>query len=210
MSFSQVAVNLGNTYYYNLLGIDPKCNQDEIKTAYKKISLRHHPDKGGNTKKFQEIQEAYLVLSDPVKRKDYDLCKEKDGNKDIDEMIDKDLMMFFNRKKKKMQKKKERKSSPEYRSYINYIKTLSIDPAVDIFDQYYGQHVDNMFKIIQNKVQGEVLPFYENGDLWSFKQLIMESHSDLMWECNQEGESRIKDLFMGKEESEPELSEYHE
>ena len=36
----------------------------------------------------QQIQEAYLVLSDPVKRKDYDLCKEKDGNKDIDEMID--------------------------------------------------------------------------------------------------------------------------
>jgi len=45
--------------YYDTLGIKPGASQDEIKKAYRKLASKHHPDKGGDTKKFQEIQKAY-------------------------------------------------------------------------------------------------------------------------------------------------------
>jgi DnaJ-class molecular chaperone len=58
--------------YYNTLGISKQANADEIKKAYRKLASQHHPDKGGDTKKFQEIEEAYRTLSDPEKRSQYD------------------------------------------------------------------------------------------------------------------------------------------
>ena len=58
--------------YYNILGVPKTASQDEIKKAYRKLASKHHPDKGGDTAKFQEIQTAYETLSDPQKRQDYD------------------------------------------------------------------------------------------------------------------------------------------
>lgn len=58
--------------YYNILGVSKTASQDEIKRAYKKLAVSNHPDKGGDEKKFQEISNAYDVLSDPQKRQDYD------------------------------------------------------------------------------------------------------------------------------------------
>jgi curved DNA-binding protein len=58
--------------YYKILGVDQNASQDEIKKSYRKLASIHHPDKGGDTKKFQEIQTAYDTLSDPQKRAEYD------------------------------------------------------------------------------------------------------------------------------------------
>ena len=58
--------------YYQILGIAPDAGADDIKRAYRKLASQHHPDKGGDTARFQEIQEAYSVLSDPSKRDAYD------------------------------------------------------------------------------------------------------------------------------------------
>jgi curved DNA-binding protein len=58
--------------YYNTLGISKDANPDEIKKAYRKLASQHHPDKGGDKEKFQEIQAAYATLSDPEKRQQYD------------------------------------------------------------------------------------------------------------------------------------------
>lgn len=58
--------------YYHILGIDRSASQDEIKQAYRRMASRHHPDKGGDTQKFQEIEEAYRILGDPQKRQEYD------------------------------------------------------------------------------------------------------------------------------------------
>jgi len=58
--------------YYNTLGVSKQANADEIKKAYRKLASQHHPDKGGDTQKFQEIEEAYRTLSDPEKRQHYD------------------------------------------------------------------------------------------------------------------------------------------
>ena len=61
---------------YKALGVDKKASQDEIKKAYRKLARQHHPDQNAGNKqseeRFKEIQEAYGILSDPEKRKQYD------------------------------------------------------------------------------------------------------------------------------------------
>ncbi len=58
--------------YYSVLGVDKNASQDEIKKAFRKKAHEHHPDKGGNEQKFNEINEAYQVLGKPEKRAQYD------------------------------------------------------------------------------------------------------------------------------------------
>ena len=58
--------------HYSTLGVAKTATPDEIKKAYRKLASQHHPDKGGDTAKFQEIEEAYRTLSDPEKRAQYD------------------------------------------------------------------------------------------------------------------------------------------
>ncbi len=59
--------------YYKILGVEKNASQDEIKKAFRKMAHQHHPDKqGGNADKFKEANEAYSVLSDEGKRKQYD------------------------------------------------------------------------------------------------------------------------------------------
>lgn len=60
------------TDYYAALGVSRTANSDEIKRAFRKLASQHHPDKGGDTQKFQAIQEAYATLSDEHKRAEYD------------------------------------------------------------------------------------------------------------------------------------------
>jgi DnaJ-class molecular chaperone len=58
--------------YYQILGVQKDASADDIKRAYRKLASQHHPDKGGDVQKFQEIEEAYRILSDPDKRQEYD------------------------------------------------------------------------------------------------------------------------------------------
>ena len=62
--------------YYKILGVNKDASQDDIKKAYKKLARQYHPDLNQNDpdahRKFQEINEANEVLSDPEKRKKYD------------------------------------------------------------------------------------------------------------------------------------------
>jgi len=58
--------------HYKTLGVAKNATPDQIKTAYRKLASVHHPDKGGDTAKFQEIQSAYETLSDPDKKQEYD------------------------------------------------------------------------------------------------------------------------------------------
>src|SRR5580693_2862216 len=62
--------------YYEILGVGKTASADEIKSAYRKLARQYHPDATKNdpklTERFKEVQEAYEVLSDEGKRKNYD------------------------------------------------------------------------------------------------------------------------------------------
>lgn len=66
---------MANKDYYKVLGVGHKATPEEIKRAYRKLARQHHPDVNGAhdaADKFREINEAYEVLSDPKKRKQFD------------------------------------------------------------------------------------------------------------------------------------------
>jgi molecular chaperone DnaJ len=59
--------------YYDILGVSKDAGQEEIKKAYRKKAIEHHPDKGGDESRFREAAEAYETLSDEGKRRQYDM-----------------------------------------------------------------------------------------------------------------------------------------
>jgi len=74
---------VGTKDFYQILGVPEKASQDEIKKAYRKLAKTHHPDANQGDEKaadrFKEIGEAYSVLSDPDKRKQYDQMRRFGG-----------------------------------------------------------------------------------------------------------------------------------
>ena len=60
------------TKLYETLGLEKTADEKEIRKKYKKLAIKHHPDKGGDEAKFKEINAAYEILSDPEKRATYD------------------------------------------------------------------------------------------------------------------------------------------
>ncbi len=65
------------TDYYKIIGVNKNASDDDIKKAYRKLAMKYHPDRSGSSKaaeeKFKSISEAYAVLSDKEKRKQYDM-----------------------------------------------------------------------------------------------------------------------------------------
>ncbi len=68
--------------YYKILGVDKKATKEEMKKAYRKLAMKYHPDKNKGSKeaeeKFKKINEAYAVLSNDEKRKQYDMFGAED------------------------------------------------------------------------------------------------------------------------------------
>jgi DnaJ-class molecular chaperone len=58
--------------YYSILGVNRTATDAELKTAYRKLAMSHHPDKGGDAQMFAQINEAYDTLKDPQRRAQYD------------------------------------------------------------------------------------------------------------------------------------------
>lgn len=58
--------------YYEVLGVDKSASADEIKKAFRKEAIKHHPDRGGDEAKFKDLNEAYEVLKDSSKKQRYD------------------------------------------------------------------------------------------------------------------------------------------
>jgi len=61
--------------YYKILGVNSNDNSDKIKKAFRKLSLKHHPDRGGDANEFKKINTAYQTLGDSNKKRQYDMQK---------------------------------------------------------------------------------------------------------------------------------------
>ena len=79
--------------YYEILGVSKDSTDSEIKKAYRTLSLKHHPDRGGDATQFQEINNAYETLSDSNKRHHYDA--ELNGGMRFHDMMGGDGMEGF-------------------------------------------------------------------------------------------------------------------
>lgn len=65
---------------YKVLGIARDAQQEDIRKAYKKLAVEHHPDRGGNPEKFKAVQNAHEVLSDENRRRVYDMTGQDNEN----------------------------------------------------------------------------------------------------------------------------------
>jgi DnaJ-class molecular chaperone len=113
---------------YDILQVPQNCSPDELKKAYKKLAITHHPDKGGDATKFKEINNAYSILSDPEKRAKYDRYGDAEAEPNIF-----DQMFGFGR-----QEERERKR----RTVVHTIQITNKEA-------YYGE-IKNL-KIVLNK-----------------------------------------------------------
>ena len=70
--------------YYNVLGVEPGTATEKIKTAYRDLAFKYHPDRNQDNpaaaEKMKQVNEAYAVLSDPAKRRAYDALRNQYGN----------------------------------------------------------------------------------------------------------------------------------
>jgi DnaJ-class molecular chaperone len=87
--------------YYNVLNVNENASKSEIKSAYRKLSMKYHPDKGGDAEKFKQINEAYQNLGDERKRKVYDMQRKNPfsnnmNNINVNGGMDDIFKMFFN------------------------------------------------------------------------------------------------------------------
>ena len=81
--------------HYSILGVDKSATHDQIKRAYRKLAMQHHPDRGGDENYFQQIQTAYDTLSDAQKRAEYDQPQGFYTNKhNFDDILDQYFTQF--------------------------------------------------------------------------------------------------------------------
>ena len=74
---------------YDALGVAPTASDAQIKSAYRKLAMKHHPDKNnGDDTAFKRVSIAYAVLSDPVRRREYDTSGEVDKKDILEQEID--------------------------------------------------------------------------------------------------------------------------
>ena len=118
--------------YYNILGINKKASSSEIKKAYRKLAMKHHPDKGGDVDKFKEINKVYETLSDPEKKKMYDQFGENGPNVNMGRGMGPDFSNMFH-----MFQGQQRQKRPT----IHHIK-------VSLQDLYFG--ITKKLKFIRN------------------------------------------------------------
>ena len=125
--------------YWSLLGVSPECDSNELKSAFRKEARKWHPDLNKNDvnaeERFKLINEAYAILSDPIKRQEW----EKRNNKSQD--------IFENR-------------FPTYEEYLDVVLGIStnIESNNDDFNNYYSDLSEDEYKDFEKSNFNEYIP----------------------------------------------------
>ncbi len=147
--------------YYNTLGITNNATPDEIKKAYRKLAMQHHPDKGGDPEKFQKITEAYESLKDPAKRMQYDRFG-SGKQPDYSEMDLNDLFsQFFNNS-----------FNQNFRSNARAVMNTTL--AVTLHEAYHGAEKVVQLKTLQETkgISIKISPGVRTGDQMRYDNVI--------------------------------------
>ena len=120
--------------FYNVLGVSETATQDEIKKAYRKLAVEHHPDKGGSEDKFKTIAQAYDILGDEDKRKQYDNRRQNPFNGGFNPFEDLFGNSFYTSRKRAVPDKIiEMTDSRSEKHFLSY-------------EQAYGKPFDDMMQ----------------------------------------------------------------
>lgn len=146
--------------YYSRLGVSKTASSDELKRAFRKLAMQHHPDRGGDQKTFQEINEAYDTLKDPQKRKQYD-NPQTQFEFDINSQNINDIFGEFFR---------QGRPSPRQRRNLD----ITISVRITLEDVLTGKDIIGKYRLKDNTEEMATIripPGIENGQVMSYKGL---------------------------------------
>lgn len=137
--------------YYDILGINKNATLNEIKAAYKSLAKKYHPDINPNTSDlFKQINEAYSVLSDSVKRNEYDSLLSNDNcDLDVEDLTDDDLDAIIS-KLEELRKEIYNKEKQKIKS--NYKKSKQVTESIfDIINNFSSYEFTKGYSLLWNK-----------------------------------------------------------
>lgn len=174
--------------YYEVLGIKKTASPNEIKSAYKKKAMQHHPDKGGDTNVFKKVNEAYQILSDPNKKGLYDQYgtvdeqqrrySSQDFNHQHFENIFENFGFNVNFGNGFQQQQKNRDIKLNY--YINLIDVFTGKTDTIVYKLPNGSEEIIMLKIPVGIREGNIVKFEGQGDNSNYRlprgDLLVQIH----------------------------------
>jgi curved DNA-binding protein len=154
--------------YYKTLGVEQTASVDDIKRAYKKLAIKHHPDRGGDSAEFKKIVEAYETLSDPAKREMYDAGGHR-SFKFAASQFDDAFSSFFN--------EFDIRSQGQQRTFKN--KNVRVRLAITLEEVLAGKEIDAEINMPsgQKIVTINIPPGVRNGQTILFNGLGDHSHA---------------------------------
>lgn len=117
---------------YKILGVRKNAKIENIKKAFRKLSKKHHPDKGGDEKEFQKITAAWEILKDPEKRDHYDKTGEAKSTINEDSLSVQLIIEIFSKWLNKMNKKQFGFQTAINIDLVKFIKQEINDMIVDV------------------------------------------------------------------------------
>lgn len=156
--------------YYSTLGLNKNASKQDIRKAYKKLSMRHHPDRGGDENQFKKINEAYSILSDPQKRAAYDNPQPRfnssnfGGGNPFGGNYDNIFHEFF----------RQAAQPHHYNNRVQRNKDIRLTYEISLEDCYTGKEAILRYKLVNGtskEVNVNIPPGAKNGDVIRFEGL---------------------------------------
>jgi len=143
--------------YYNRLGVSKTASPEEIKQAYKKLAMQHHPDRGGDSTTFQKINEAYDTLKDSAKRQQYDSPQPEIN---VNSQNFEDVFSQFFGQRRQVRRNKDVKIACD----ITLQEVATGKDTLAVYRLANGQEISATIRIHPGVQHGQVIRFQGLGD----------------------------------------------